>query len=107
MRYFAAKPWQPVTKDYFRRIMAKLTINSLLREAVSVSGKNLPSGKWMEVEANSVVALIRALEKLYPGCGPALTTASVAIDGDIYSDALTEPLDELSEVVCIPSIEGG
>ncbi|MDP2379284.1 MAG: hypothetical protein Q8M35_02140 [Pseudohongiella sp.] len=88
--------------------MAKLTINSLLRDAVSVSGKNLPSGKWMEVEANSVITLIKALEKLYPGCGPALTTASVAIDGDIYSeDALTEPLDELSEVVFIPSIEGG
>ncbi|MDO8907649.1 MAG: hypothetical protein Q7W55_04010 [Pseudohongiella sp.] len=87
--------------------MAKLTINSLLRDAVAVTGKPLPSGSKMEIEANSVIALIKALDKLYPGCAPALTNASVAIDGDIYSDALTEPLDELSEVVFMPSIEGG
>lgn len=87
--------------------MAKLTINSLLRDAVAVTGKPLPSGGKMEIEANSVIALIKALDKLYPGCAPALTNASVAIDGDIYSDALTEPLDELSVVVFVPSIEGG
>lgn len=87
--------------------MAKLTINSLLRDAVAATGKTLPAGNKMVIEANSVIALIKALDNLYPGCASALTQASVAIDGDIYSDALTEPLDELSEVVFMPSIEGG
>lgn len=87
--------------------MAKLTINSLLRDAVAVTGKALPTGNKMEIEANSVMALIKALDKLYPGCGPSLSVASVSIDGDIYTDALTEPLDEFSEVVFLPSIDGG
>lgn len=87
--------------------MAKLIINSLLRDAVAVTGKSLPSGGKMEIEANSVIALVKALDALYPGSAPVLMQASVAIDGDIYTDALTEPLDELSEVVFMPSIEGG
>ncbi|HLT64578.1 MAG TPA: hypothetical protein VKZ92_08655 [Pseudohongiella sp.] len=87
--------------------MAKLTINSHLRDAVAVTGKELPKGGQMEIEAKSVMALIRALDQMYPGCGPSLTAAAVSIDGDIYTDALTEPLDELSEVVFLPSIEGG
>lgn len=81
--------------------MAKLIINSLLQDAVAATGNTLPSGKKMEIQANSVIALIKALDKQYPGCAAALTEAEVSIDGDIYSDALTEPLDELSEVVFV------
>lgn len=87
--------------------MAKLTINSLLRDAVAASGKALPQGNKMEIEARSVMALIKALDQLYPGCGGVLMPSSVSIDGDIYTDALTEPLDEFSEVVFLPSMEGG
>ena len=87
--------------------MATLTINSLLRDAVADTGKALPAGSKMEIEANSVMALIKALDKQYPGCGSSLSVASVSIDGDVYTDALTEPLDEFSEVVFLPSIRGG
>lgn len=87
--------------------MAQLIINSLLREAVAVSGKSLPTGGKLDVTANSVIALIKALDALYPGCAAELTRSSVAIDGEIYTDALSEPLDELSEVVFMPAIAGG
>lgn len=87
--------------------MAKVTVNSLLRDAIAASGQEPPKAKFVDLEANSVRKLIGVLDQRYPGCGDTLSAAAVAIDGEIYSDALTEPLDELSEVVFIPQIEGG
>jgi molybdopterin converting factor small subunit len=87
--------------------MAKLTVNGLLRDAITTGGHPAPGGKTIELPANSVRVLIRMLEERYPGSGIRLEQAAVAIDGDLYSDALTEPLDEFSEVVFIPSIDGG
>jgi molybdopterin converting factor small subunit len=87
--------------------MAKVTVNSLLRDVITANGQEPPKAKVVDIEANSVRRLIEALEQRYPGCGAPLSEAAVAIDGEIYSDALTEPLDELSEVVFIPQIGGG
>jgi hypothetical protein len=107
VRYFAEQNPAAGQQGLLRGIMAKLTINSLLREALAVTGKELPQGGKMEIEARSVMALIKAIDQLYPGSGAGLMQASVSIDGDIYTDALTEPLDEFSEVVFLLPIEGG
>jgi hypothetical protein len=87
--------------------MAIVTVNSLFRDAVSASGHQPPTEKLVDIEANSIRKLIGILEQRYPGCSAQLSAAAVAIDGEIYSDALNEPLDGLSEVVFIPGIDGG
>lgn len=88
-------------------IMANVIINSTLKTLISEAGHTLPGGKSFSIAAGNISRLIAELDRLYPGCGTGLSHCAVAIDGDIYSDALTEPLDELTEVVFMPSIEGG
>lgn len=87
--------------------MAIVTVNSFFRDAVSAAGHQPPTAKLVDIEANSIRKLIGMLEQRYPGCGGLLSAAAVAIDGEIYSDALNEPLDELSAIVFIPGIDGG
>ena len=61
-----------------------------------------------EVECGSVRELIAALDAKFPGLGEQLRSGmAVAIDGEIYSDALLEPLEPDSEVHFLPSIGGG
>lgn len=60
-------------------------------------------------KANTVRAVIRELENLYPGLGDAVRGPSfaVAIDGQIYQDSLLEPVPAKSEVCFLPAIDGG
>ena len=61
-----------------------------------------------DVEARTVRALIRELEERFPGLGELVeTNMAVAIDGEIFQDALSAELSERSEVVLIPKISGG
>lgn len=62
----------------------------------------------VEVEAESVRALIAALDARYPGMGPRLSEGtSVAIDGEIIPDALYEDLPDGAEVHFLDTLSGG
>ena len=61
-----------------------------------------------QLSATSVKQLFQQLSELHPGLGPHLDDGiAVAIDGQIYQDALLEPIDPASEVFVIPQIAGG
>ena len=61
-----------------------------------------------DVEARTVQGLIRELEVRFPGLGDLVESSmALAIDGEIFQDALGAELGEASEVVLIPKISGG
>jgi molybdopterin synthase sulfur carrier subunit len=61
-----------------------------------------------DVEARTVRSLIRELDARFPGLGEFVEEdMAIAIDGEIFQDALAAPLSESSEVVLIPKISGG
>jgi sulfur-carrier protein len=58
--------------------------------------------------ATSVRQLFQQLTALHPALGPHLDEGvAVAIDGQIYQDALLEPIGPDSEVFILPQIAGG
>lgn len=62
----------------------------------------------LEVEAATVRALIRELDRRYPGLGTQVDESmAVAIDGVICQDSYLEPIGPNSEVCLIPKIAGG
>ena len=62
----------------------------------------------IEVSARSVRELIATLEAQMPGVAELVGgQMAVAIDGEIISDPLLEPIDEDSEVHFLPRISGG
>ena len=62
----------------------------------------------LDVDAATVRQLFLRLAELYPALGPHLETGSaVAIDGQIYQDALLQPIARESEVQILPQIAGG
>ncbi len=87
--------------------MAKVIVNSFLRDSLAETGAMIPMDPCLELSVTSVRSLLSTLEKNYPGSKQILARAAVAIDGDIHTDALTEPLSDDSELVFIPAIEGG
>ncbi|MBC53194.1 MAG: hypothetical protein CMQ34_05085 [Gammaproteobacteria bacterium] len=87
--------------------MARIIINSFFRESLGDQGSTLPADAFLELPATSMHGLLTLLETQYPGSRQALSRAAVAIDGDIYNNALTEPLIDSNELVFIPAIEGG
>lgn len=61
-----------------------------------------------DLPATSVKHLFALLAERHPALGPHLQAGvAVAIDGQIYQDALLEPIDPASEVFVIPQIAGG
>ena len=61
-----------------------------------------------QLSATSVKQLFQQLTELYPGIGPHLEEGvAVAIDGQIYQDALFQPIAPDSEVFLLPQIAGG
>jgi molybdopterin synthase sulfur carrier subunit len=55
-----------------------------------------------------VKQLYQQLTALHPELGPHLEEGvAVAIDGQIYQDALLEPINPDSEVFLLPAIAGG
>ncbi len=61
-----------------------------------------------QLSATSVKQLFQQLTELHPALGPHLEEGvAVAIDGQIYQDALLEPIGPDSEVFILPQIAGG
>ena len=62
----------------------------------------------LEVAATSVRQLFQQLGAKYPELAPHLEEGlAVAIDGQIYQDALLQPIGERAEVHILPQIAGG
>jgi sulfur-carrier protein len=62
----------------------------------------------LELEVDTVRALIKELERRFPGLGPQVEESmAVAIDGVIVQDTYLEPIGPDSEVFLIPKIAGG
>ena len=60
------------------------------------------------LSATSVKQLFRQLSELHPALEPHLAEGvAVAIDGQIYQDALFAPIHDDSEVFLLPQIAGG
>jgi molybdopterin synthase sulfur carrier subunit len=60
------------------------------------------------LSASTVQHLFLQLAELHPALGPHLEEGvAVAIDGQIYQDALLEPIGPDSEVFVLPQIAGG
>ena len=61
-----------------------------------------------DLSATSVQQLFRQLGELHPALAPHLESGvAVAIDGQIFQDALLEPIGSNSEVFLLPAIAGG
>ena len=64
--------------------------------------------RQLEVEAGTVRQLFRELTRRYPELGPHLEEGlAVAIDGQIYQDALLVEIPATAEVHVLPQIAGG
>jgi molybdopterin synthase sulfur carrier subunit len=62
----------------------------------------------LRVEAHNIRQLFLRLGERYPELAPHLEKGlAVAIDGQIYQDALLEPIGPDSEVHILPQIAGG
>ena len=62
----------------------------------------------LELEAANVRQLFQALGERYPELRAQLEAGvAVAIDGEIYQDALLQPIARDSEVILITKIAGG
>ena len=62
----------------------------------------------LDVDARSIRQLFTKLGARYPELAPHLEEGlAVAIDGQIYQDALLEPIGENAEVHILPQIAGG
>lgn len=62
----------------------------------------------LDLEARSIRHLFQLLGAQFPELAPHLEDGlAVAIDGQIYQDALLEPIAEGSEVHILPQIAGG
>ena len=81
--------------------MISVTLNGTLR--------NFSGGVvTVDVEAATVRQLIARLSQRFPELGPHLETgAAFAINGQIYQDALFQPIPPGAEVHILPQIAGG
>ncbi len=62
----------------------------------------------IDVEAQTIRQMFRALGEQEPGLVPVLETGiTVAIDGQIYRDDWFKEVDDDSEVYLLPRMEGG
>ncbi len=62
----------------------------------------------IELDVGNVRQLFAALGERYPELASRLETElAVAIDGEIYQDALLQTISEASEVFLFPKIAGG
>ena len=81
--------------------MAHVTLTGNLRQLTGGVAE-------LEVEAASVRQLFDRLRAEFPALGPHLEQgAAVAIDGQIYQDALFQEIGAGSEVHILPQIAGG
>jgi molybdopterin converting factor small subunit len=81
--------------------MARVTLTGNLRQLTGGVAE-------LEVEAVSVRQLFDRLREAFPALAPHLEQSpAVAIDGQIYQDALFQEIGAGSEVHILPQIAGG
>ena len=81
--------------------MARITLSSHLKPYTGGETE-------LVLDVDNVRQLFQALGERYPELGPHLETAlAVAIDGEIYQDALLQPIRSDSEVMLLTKIAGG
>ena len=62
----------------------------------------------VEIEARNVHALLAALSERFPDLAPVIEDGvALAIDGEIFQDALLQPIKPDSEVHVLPMFAGG
>ena len=62
----------------------------------------------LDIEASTIQRLLRALGEQFPDLAPHLEAGvAVAIDGQIYQDALFQEIKQDSDVHILPMIAGG
>ncbi len=62
----------------------------------------------LDLEAPNIFQLFKQLGERYPELKPHLAEGfAVAIDGELYSDALFQKISADSEVQLVPKLEGG
>ncbi len=67
----------------------------------------MPGVERIEVEADNILRLVRALDRMSPGMAAFIERkVAIAVDGQVTPD-WTTPLGENSEVTLIPRIAGG
>jgi molybdopterin converting factor small subunit len=81
----------------------------MVRVVLSGNLRHLTGGETeIEVEAGNIRQLFRALGQRYPDLEPHLEEGvAVAIDGQIFQEALFEPIPPDAEVHLMPQIAGG
>ncbi len=81
----------------------------MVRVVLTGNLRKLTGGETeIELEAGTVSQLFRELGTRYPELKPHLEEGvAVAIDGEIFQDALLEPIPPDSEVHLLPQIAGG
>ena len=81
--------------------MARVILSGNLRQLSGCAGE-------FELEVNNVRQLLLQLSERYPQLAPHLeNSVAVAIDGEIFQDALFATIGPDSEVHVIPKIGGG
>ncbi len=81
--------------------MARVTLVGTLRQFTGGIAE-------IEIEAGTVRQLFARLAELFPDLAPHLEQGlAVAIDGQIYQDALLKPIGRDAEVHILPQIAGG
>ncbi len=81
--------------------MARVTVMGTLRQFTGGVAE-------IDIEAGSVRQLFARLGERFPDLAPHLEQGlAVAIDGQIYQDALLEPIGPEAEVHILPQIAGG
>lgn len=81
----------------------------MVRVVLSGNLRHLTGGESeFEVEAGNIGQLFRVLGQRYPDLEPHLEEGvAVAIDGQIFQEALFEPIPPDAEVHLMPQIAGG
>ena len=81
--------------------MARISLSSNLKP-------NTGGATELRLDVANVHQLFRALSERYPELAPHLEgELAVAIDGEIYQDALLQPIGNDSEVLLFSKIAGG
>jgi molybdopterin converting factor small subunit len=61
----------------------------------------------LEIEATNIRQLFLKLGEKFPALEPHFDSLAVAIDGQIYQEALLQPIGDAREVHLLPQIAGG
>ena len=92
--------------------MIRVVLSSALQRLAAQAGREAPAQleipPTLEIEATSYRELLRALDARFPGFAEAIDDRmAIAVDGEIISDPLLEPIPAGSEVHFVPRIGGG